>query len=92
VEEFKYLGTNLTNQNSVYEESRLKAGNAWCHFVQKIYTKFAIQKYKVLYIHGYNFACCFVIFICHELGLNRPVLGPYNNYFIGLPRHHPFGL
>ena len=30
VEEFKYLGTNLTNQNSIQEEikSRLKLGNA----------------------------------------------------------------
>ena len=30
VEEFKYLGTNLTNQNSIVEEikSRLRSGNA----------------------------------------------------------------
>jgi hypothetical protein len=36
VEEFKYLGTTLTNQNSVQEEikSRLKAGNACYHSVQ----------------------------------------------------------
>ena len=36
VEEFKYLGTTLTNQNSIWEEnkSRLKAGNAWYHLVQ----------------------------------------------------------
>jgi len=34
VEEFKYLGTNLTNQNSVAEEikSRFKSGNA-CYVV-----------------------------------------------------------
>jgi len=33
VEEFKYLGTALTNQNSIQEEmkSRLKSGNACCH-------------------------------------------------------------
>jgi hypothetical protein len=32
-EEFKYLGTNLTNQNSIQEEvkSRLKSGNA-CYY------------------------------------------------------------
>jgi hypothetical protein len=32
VEEFKYLGTNLTNQNSIQEEvkSKLKSGNACC--------------------------------------------------------------
>jgi hypothetical protein len=36
VEEFKYLGTNLTNQNSIREEikSRLKSGNAGRHWVQ----------------------------------------------------------
>ena len=36
VEEFKYLGTTLTNQNSMQEEikSRLASGNACCHSVQ----------------------------------------------------------
>ena len=36
VEEFKYLGTTLTNQNSIQEEikSRLKLGNACYHSVQ----------------------------------------------------------
>jgi len=35
VEEFKYLGTALTNQNSIQEEikSRLKSGNACYHSV-----------------------------------------------------------
>ena len=35
VEEFKYLGTTLTNQNSIQEEikSRLKLGNACYHSV-----------------------------------------------------------
>ena len=38
VEEFKYLGTALTNQNSIQEEikSRLKSGNACYHSVQNI--------------------------------------------------------
>jgi hypothetical protein len=38
VEEFKYLGTTLTNQNSIQEEikSRLKSGNACCHLVQNV--------------------------------------------------------
>jgi len=36
VEEFKYLGTTLTNQNSIAEEikSRLRSGNACYHSVQ----------------------------------------------------------
>jgi len=38
VEEFKYLGATLTNQNSIQEEikSRLKPGNACYHLVQNI--------------------------------------------------------
>ena len=38
VEEFKYLGTTLTHQNSIQEEikSRLKLGNACYHLVQNI--------------------------------------------------------
>jgi len=38
VEEFKYLGTTLTNQNSIQEEikSRLKSGNACYHSVQNL--------------------------------------------------------
>jgi len=36
VEDFKYLGTTLTHQNSIVEEikSRLRLGNACCHSVQ----------------------------------------------------------
>jgi len=35
-EEFKYLGTTLTNKNSIAEEirNRLRSGNACCHSVQ----------------------------------------------------------
>ena len=38
VQEFKYLGTTLTNQNSIQEEikSRLKSGNACCYSVQNL--------------------------------------------------------
>ena len=38
VEEFKYLGTTLTNQNSIEEEitSRMKLGNACYHSVQNL--------------------------------------------------------
>jgi len=38
VEDFKYLGTNVTNQNSIQEEikSKLKSGNACYHLVQNL--------------------------------------------------------
>jgi len=38
VEEFEYLGTALTDQNSIQEEikSGLKSGNACCHLVQNL--------------------------------------------------------
>ena len=38
VEDFKYLGTTLTNQNSIAEEikSRLRSGNACYHSVQNL--------------------------------------------------------
>ena len=38
VEEFKYLGTTITHQNSIQEEikSRLKLGNACYHSVQNL--------------------------------------------------------
>ena len=47
-EEFKYLGTTLTNQNYFQEEIkiRLKSGNACHHLVQSFVFQFAIQKFK----------------------------------------------
>jgi hypothetical protein len=38
VEEFKYLGATLTDQNSIQEEikSRLNLGNVCCHSVQNL--------------------------------------------------------
>jgi len=45
-EEFIYLGTNLTNQNSIQEEtkSRLKSGNACYHSVQNLLSSVCYQK------------------------------------------------
>ena len=46
VEEFKYLGTALTNQNSIQKEikSRLKLGNACYHSVQKLLSSVCYPK------------------------------------------------
>ena len=46
VEEFKYLGTTLTNKNSIQEEikSRLKGGNACCYSVQNILSSSLLSK------------------------------------------------
>ena len=46
VEEFKYLGTTLTNQNSIQEEikSRLKSGNAYYHSVQNLLSSSLLSK------------------------------------------------
>jgi hypothetical protein len=46
VKEFKYLGTTLTNQNSIQEEikSRLKLGKACYHLVQNLLTSSLLSK------------------------------------------------
>jgi sorting nexin-29 len=46
VEEFKYLGTNLTNQNSIEEQvkSRLKLGNACYYSVQNLLSSRLLSK------------------------------------------------
>src|SRR5215469_7229982 len=46
VEEFKYLGTILTNQNSIQEEikSRLKSGNACFYSVQNLLSSSLLSK------------------------------------------------
>jgi hypothetical protein len=45
-EQFKYLGTTLTNRNSIHEEikSRLKSGNAYYHSVQDLLSSSLLYK------------------------------------------------
>jgi len=46
VEEFRYLGRTLTNQNSIEEEikSRLRPGNACYHSMQKLLSSRLLYK------------------------------------------------
>ena len=57
VEEFKYLGTTLTNQNSIAEEinSRLRLGNACYHSVQNLLSSRLLS--NNLKIKIYCFCC-----------------------------------
>ena len=51
VEEFKYLGTTLTNQNSIPEEikSRLRSGNPCYHLVQNLLSSRLLSKNLWIY-------------------------------------------
>ena len=53
VEDFKYLGTTLTNQNSIQKEikSRLKLGNACYHSVQNLLSSSLLSKHLKIDIY-----------------------------------------
>jgi len=53
VEQFKYLGTTLMDQNSIQEEikSRLKSGNAWYHSVEHLSSSSLLLKNTKIKIH-----------------------------------------
>ena len=55
VEEFKYLGTTLTNQNSIAEEikRRLRLGNACYHSVQNLLSSRLLSKNLKINIYIY---------------------------------------
>jgi len=65
VEEFRYLGTSLTNQNSIRKEikSRLKVGNACYHLVQNLlsssllYKKLKIKIYRTIILPVVLYGC-----------------------------------
>ena len=54
VEDFKYLGTTSTNQNSIAEEikCRLKSGNACFHSVQNLLFSRLLSKNLKIKIYG----------------------------------------
>jgi len=60
VEEFRYLGTNLTIRNSIREEIKntLRSGNACYRSVQDLLSSRLLS--RKLKIKIYNLACCFV--------------------------------
>jgi len=65
VEEFKYLGTTLINQNSNQEEikTRLKSGNACYHLVQNLSSSCLLSKntnikiYRSVILHVVLYGC-----------------------------------
>ena len=65
LEDFKYLGTTLTNQNSIQKEikSRLKFGNACYHLVQNLlsssllFKNLKIKTYKTVILPAVLYGC-----------------------------------
>jgi hypothetical protein len=61
MEQFKYLDTTITNQNSIHEEikSRLKSGNVCYHSVQNLLSSSLLSKnvkikiYRTMYFRFY---------------------------------------
>jgi len=53
VEQFKYLGTTLTNRNSIQDEikNRLKSGNACYYSVQNLLSSNLLSKYLKIKIY-----------------------------------------
>jgi len=71
VEEFKYLGTTLTDQNSIQEEikSRLKLGNAFCYSVQNLLSSSLLPKNMKIKIYTTIF--CLLLCMGVKLGLSH---------------------
>jgi len=69
VKEFKYLGTTLTNQNSIQEEikSRLKSGNACYHSVQNLLSSSLLSKNLKIKIYR-TITLPVVLYGCEKIG------------------------
>ena len=76
VEEFKYLGTTLTNQNSIQEEikCRLKLGNACYYSVQNLLSSSLLSKTLKIKIYIEFYIYCSVH---HNVDLQRNKLTAY---------------
>ena len=70
VEEFKYLGTNLTNKNSIQEEikSRLKLGNACYYSVKNLLSSSLLSKNLKIKIYR-TIILPFVLYGCENWSL-----------------------
>jgi hypothetical protein len=63
VEQFQYLGTSITNQNSIQEEimSRVKSGKCLLFSVQNLLSSSLLSKnIKLINTQNYNFACWYI--------------------------------
>jgi hypothetical protein len=71
VEQFKYLGTAVTNRNYIQEEikSRLNSGNACYHWVQDLLSSSLIFKNTKIKI--YRTIICPVVLMGVKLGLSH---------------------
>ena len=87
MEEFKYLGTNLTYQNSIQEEikSRLKSGNACYHSVQNLLSSnllslnLKIKINKAIILPVVLCGCCWGFVIKHKALLHLTLLTDNKN-------------
>jgi len=70
VEDFKYLGTTLTNQNSIAREikSRLRSGNACYHSVQNVLSSRLPSKHLKIKIYR---TIMLPVFFCMGVKLGR---------------------
>jgi hypothetical protein len=70
VEQFKYLGTTQTDQNSIHEEikSRLKSGNACCHSVQNLLSSALLSRSVKIKIYR-TIIFSVVLYCCETLSL-----------------------
>ena len=70
MEEFKYLGTTLTNQNSIQQEikNRLHSGKACHHSMQNLLSSSLLS--KILKINIYRTIFC--LLFCMGVKLGRP--------------------